>query len=221
MNEKATPAEMVAIEPAAKYSTMENYIPKDRQLVVNWPGLISIAGDRGYFPGCRLVTFRNYFPPIGLSAEDCGLLYGQSRTIDGASFDATTGTGWPSADDQLNAFAQHRGNLAIVDWRITNAGDIKCLITTQLDGDNLEDFQEAGRIMEIEMRRLREERAKRTAEAEEQKAKQAAEDAETMTLGRKAKEHNLLNKLRQLDEENADLKARLKTYEKAAKKGGK
>lgn len=194
-------AAMAGIEPSSKYSTLQEYVPRDRRLVVNWPGLISIAGDRGYFPGCRLVSFANDCCPQGLSIEDADALL---RQLEKASWVGVTSA------DQLNTFAQYRGNLAIVDWRIDNSGRIHCLITTQLDGENLEDFQEAGRILEIEMRRLREERAAKAAEQVEAASKKQADDAEVMVLGRKAKEHNLLGKLRELEEENFDLKRRIK-----------
>jgi hypothetical protein len=198
--------EAAGLEPAAKYSALQEYVPKDRKLVVNWPGLISVAGDRGYFPGCRLVAFHDREQPEGLDGENINDLYKHC----GAD-------GWPPAADQLNTFAQHYGNLAIVDWRIVGSS-IYCLITTQLDGDQLEDFQFAGRVLEQAMRERRAEREEQTKAAGEAAAAKEREDAEALALGRKAKEHNLMGKLRDLEEENADMKRRLKLLIKKAEK---
>jgi hypothetical protein len=211
------PAVMVGMEPSAKYSTMQEYVPKDRQLVINWPGLISVAGDRGYFPGCRMVRFEDFMTPVGLSTEDTSLLQKQclaaGPNLTWMTNDIQT---WPAAADQLNVFAQWRGNLNVVDWRIDNSGKYHLLITTQLDAENLEDFQFAGQVLERAMRERKEERAATREELKAAEAKAELEMRDLVEVGKKAREHNLFQKLRDLEVEVLELKRQVKQ----AKKGG-
>jgi hypothetical protein len=211
-------ADTASMEPSMKYNPLQEYVPKERRLVVDWPGLISIAGDRGYFPGCRMVRFTDGVAPDGLSEEDRERLREQLKPLN---------DGWASAADQLNVLCQWRGNLSIVDWRI-EGNSIWCVITLQLEAQQLEDFQEAGRILEIEMRRLKQERAEAGAKDQAKVQEEKGNDAMFLALGKKAHEHNLLGKLRELEEENAKLKGEKKElsavitkFEKAGPKKGK
>lgn len=196
-----TAADMVATEPAMKYSTIQEYYPKTRELMTNWPGLISVAGDRGYYPGCRMVFFLDTSGPQGLDREN------EKKLLD------AVGGLWGSAADQANAFFRTFGNLTVVDWRIFNVGHqlaIGMLITTQLDGKELQDFQEAGRRFELIIREVREEREKAEEAEAQASAKEQENIAELVALGRTAKEHNLIGKNRELEEQNADLARRIK-----------
>lgn len=206
MTDKLTAADMVATEPAMKYSTIQEYYPKTRELMTNWPGLISVAGDRGYYPGCRMVFFFNSYGPEGLDQAN------KAKLAEALGIGADD-TFWPGAADQANAFFKTFGNLTVVDWRIFNVNSglaLGMLITTQLDGKELQDFQEAGRRFELIIREVREEREKAEEAEALASAKEQENIAELVALGRTAKEHNLIGKNRELEEQNADLARRIK-----------
>lgn len=207
--ERVDPVDAISLEPSFKMGTPTTYVHKERKAVVGWPGLISLAGHRGYFPGCRAIEFRDREEPAGLTPEDLENLQKQAQA-EGHQLDLL------AAADQMNLYFHYRGNLSVVDFRITDYG-IMCLITTQLDARELEDFQEASRIMDNEMQRIRKERKEKEEITDKEKAEKERADKELMILGRKAKEFNLLEKLRELDDENLSLKRELKLLKRKEK----
>ena len=88
--------------------------------------------------------------------------------------------------------------LLVLDAKPGNSG-ITCIISTQLDDDDLEELQESQQFLEVHMRKWREERAKR----KEAEATSVAEIRRLAAIGKKVEEHNLLNKLRELEEKLA------------------
>lgn len=201
------PAEIVLTEPGIQHASFNNYSPgHTRKMTVEFPGHVTITGPRGYYPGCRAVSFYDGVEPEGLSEQDVAEL-----------LTACGGVEWPSAVEQVNTFFATHANLAFVDMSLQSDGHaISGMLTRQLDGKELQQFQEAATIMEATIADIRERDAKKEAEEESAQAKAEAERAELLALGKKAKDHNLLNRLKEQDEEIAKLKAELKALLKRA-----
>lgn len=206
---------LVTTEPGVNYSTPKQYIGKKRRLTVEWPGMVTITGPRGYYPGCRMVRFQDESAPEGLSSED---ILNLAEELGIAQPDSGTVV-WPGAVDQVNCYFEHRSNLAFVDMAMTSSGyAISGLITRQLDGKELDDFQEASQelqaLMDQRAAKRREEAAKEQAAAAEEASKEKA----YLEVGKTAVENNLLGQLKTLKKEVADLKAQNKALTSGALK---
>lgn len=162
-----------------------------KMLLDKYPGHISWASDRANFSGCRVVTF---YPgwASGLTPED-SKLFEQQR--EAALKDSEHGT---SPEGAMNLYFSTRANLLVVEM-VPHETGITCLITTQLDDEDLEELQESQQFLEVHMRKWREDRAKRR----EAEATSVAEIRRLAAIGKKVEEHNLLNKLRELEEKLA------------------
>lgn len=163
-----------------------------KMLLDKYPGHISWASDRANFSGCRVVTFYGG-GAVGLTPED-GKLFEQQ--CEAAFKDSEHGA---SPEDAMNLYFSTRANLLVVNMATGDGVTITCLITTQLDDEDLEELQESQQFLEVHMRKWREDRAKRR----EAEATSVAEIRRLAAIGKKVEEHNLLNKLRELEEKLA------------------
>lgn len=189
------PGEILAKLPASpKRETFEKVL-QDK-----WPGHISWANDRANFPGCRLITF-------GMQG-DVVVQYGMEPE-DGAEFEAQCLDTKPqNPEDAVNLYFAHRANLLVIDMKV-HADGITLMVTTQLDDEDLEAFEYAQHLMDAGMAEYRTMKAKEKAATEVK----IAENVKLIELGRKAKDHNLFEKLRTLEERNASLTRQLKDLE--------
>jgi hypothetical protein len=166
------------------------------------PGHINWASDRASFSGCRVISFTggNHAPPfqaLGLEKQD---LERYNEELD-AYINALEGDEFVSAADVANLYFSKRANLLVLHMEV-HADEVTFIITSQLDDDDLEEFQEVQRRVNLEMREWREEREKlRAADREKAQA-----DRKLIELGKKAQEHNLFEKLRKLEAEVERLK---------------
>lgn len=147
----ANPSEILSDAP--KYPTRENMM---KTVQDKMPGHISWASDRANFSGCRILTFRDG-DVFGLTPEDA-LRFKEELSND---------IDLPAAD-LMNAYFSTRANLLMVQAMPADVqGSIHVMITTQLDDDDLEEFQEVNRRVSLEMREWREKKAQqRMAEVE-------------------------------------------------------
>lgn len=202
--EHAQTPEQVEAEQV-KDSALKAYYPKARKAMSNWPGLVSVAGERGYYPGCRALTFHEK-PSYteGLTEEE----YAEWLK----EWDTEVHDSGPAA--QVNKFFEKYGNLTIVQLDVDDAGKWHMLVTTQLEKEELEDMQAAAEILDREMQKRRQEREEAMEEVKKQEREEAAENARLIALGKKAEEHNLLAKLKELAEQNEHLQKELKKLRK-------
>lgn len=164
-----------------------------------FPGHISWATDSANFSGCRIITFYDDLTASGLSADDAAVLDAQLAELSDEERD------YVMAADLMNLYFSKRANLLLVHM-VPSPEQITCLITTQLDEDDLAEFEEVQRRVQLDMREWREKRDKDREEA----AQAAREERRLIEVGRKAETYNLFAKLRELEEEVKALKAAAK-----------
>lgn len=178
------------------------------------PGHISFASDRANFGGCRIVTF-NHGTCDGLEAEDeekfevqvAAYCEGRSaevvETQTVGTNNAITGPTYvPTAVELVNLYFSTRANLLVLSITTDNNGAQTLLITNQLDDDDLAEFEEIQRRVQLDMREWREARAAR----KDAEAEVARENRRLVEVGKKAEQYNLFEKLRKLEAEIATLK---------------
>ena len=168
-----------------------------------FPGHISWATDSANFSGCRIITFYDDLTASGLSVDDAAQLEAQLEAqLAELSEDQRA---YMMAADLMNLYFSKRANLLLVHM-MPGTEQITCLITTQLDEDDLAEFEEVQRRVQLDMREWREKRDKDREEA----AQAAREERRLIEVGRKAETYNLFAKLRELEEEVKALKAAAK-----------
>lgn len=192
-------------DPAETYNPSTR-IPKRREFKVERPGNVNYAAPGGSYPGSRVVVFTRTMAE-GLEADD------EERFAQQMHEEPPQ-----SAADAMNLYFKHRANLLTVSVQggTDQHGNITLVVvfTNHLEGERLEHFQKYQEVVAQTMQKWEEEQeAKREAEEKKAKAK-ADEERALLDLGRKARDHNLLEKLRELDEENKKLKKQLKKEEK-------
>lgn len=175
-----------------------------------FPGHIAWATDRANFSGCRLVCF-SPGQVLGLTGED------EERFVkevadEAAALSLGRQESW-AAVELMNKYFSTRANLLVVQM-IPSGEDLYALVTTQLDEEDLEDFQEATRVTQIAMRESRARRAK----DREAKAEALREEQRLARVGRLAEEHNLSGRNRELVAENAELRKKLEELDAAGTK---
>ncbi len=190
-------------------------IPKRRDLILNRPGNINYAGERGSFPGCRLVEFTSQGGVNGLEEADFNKFRAQ---LDAAKVDGLADI---SASTVANLYFQHRANLLIVQATVDAGGSFWVLYTNQLEGDEMEDFQEYSRFVSAHMEEFREKRAAKRAKEQEAEEAIKAEAAQLIELGKKEKAGGFVARARRaedeverLSKELLKLKAKLQKLEK-------
>lgn len=193
-----TPPVVEPIEVAA------TTLPTRRAYVMNRPGHIAIAGPNGNFPGCKLLHVT-----VGVNKWDDGI----DPTID-AKIREALGAGEEDTINPVayvNEFFRQQGGLLVVDLHVHQDGAVSVLYTNQLEGEELEEFQEFSHTVSAHMQEWRRKRDEAKAEEEQKKLRVEADARELLELGKKAKEHNLFGKLR-------DLEAKLKDVADSSKK---
>ena len=218
-----------AIDPA-DLSMREEDARKDgrrrfKKLAKGAPGDIRLVNKQGILSqGTRAVQFENCEWPVGLDEQEEADF--EKELIEAAAEEGdpdNDGTAeWAvaglSAVEQLNLYFAHRANRTLAEiYPSADGTSILCFIDVFLDGEALDDFEEHSDElvrMLAEKRRVREEaKAKRDAE----KAAAEAQDKADLELGRKVREHNVIEKAREADEK---LKAIRKAANRLAQKHG-
>lgn len=188
------PSEVLATLPAGPSREQTEKTLHDK-----YPGHIAWATDRANFSGCRAVSFYNG-GWSGLTRADDDLFIAQAADAVDAVYawydqheleeEADDTEYVMPAEDLMNLYFSTRANLLVVQQGFTADGDIKLLITTQLDAEDLEDFQAIQQETQVGLRKMREKRAARYAE---QRRAQIEHDR-LAEVGRKYEEnlkHNL------------------------------
>ena len=165
-----------------------------------YPGHISWASDRANFSGCRSIRFA-MGTAFGLEAADGKKFVAEME-------EAKLGES-ASTEAVMNLYFSKRANLLVVDSK-PDCGDVVLLVTTQLDDEDLEEFQEVQTRVNLEMREWREARETRR-EAERAKIH---EDMRLIEVGRKAETYNLNGRYEDVLAENKALKSKLAFHEK-------
>lgn len=197
-------AHFTSTDPAEIHSTPP-YRPTREQTLKTvqdkWPGHITIASDRASFSGCRVISFKDY-GAMGLETEDAHLFNEQMTELLQGGIDEGIENPMLDPADQMNLYFSKRTNLLVLDWKITNEGEITAIITTQLDAEDLEEMREVNTRVNLEMREWREKRAKEKAERQAE----AMEERRLIEVGRTAETYNLAGRVRELEAELAELR---------------
>lgn len=224
-----------AIDPADT-SLREEDARKDgrrrfKKLAKGAPGDIRLVNKQGILSqGTRAVQFENYEWPVGLDEQEEADF--EKEAVDAANeyVDEEEGDTRLDPDDgaeaarmftaveQLNLYFSHRANRTLAEiYPSADGTSILCFIDVFLDGEDLDDFQEHSeeltRLLADKKRIRAEEKAKR----DEEKAAKEQQDKADMELGRKVREHNLIEKAREADEK---LRAIRKAANRLAQKHG-
>lgn len=169
------PSEVLATQPQQPTREQTEKTVHDK-----YPGHIAWATDRANFAGCRAIRFATG-GVFGLEKKDAGNFALEC-------VEAKLGEDTP-AEEFMNLYFSTRANLLIVQMGYAE-DEIAALITTQLDEEDLEDFEAVRQSQQVAMREAREKRAARHAEAR----KAVLEEKRLAEVGRKYEEnlkHNL------------------------------
>ena len=196
--------------PSDMLSTATTAIPKEREFVIKRPGNINIAGERGNYPGCRVIGF-GPSATEGLEEADAKAFEEQLREFYKASARPIT------APDAANLYFKHRANMLVVNQSVDVNGTIWCWVTNQLEDEALEDFLEFSKDWEDYSSKRRTEREEARKEANKAKEEAAKEEKALAALGRKARDHNLLGKLEELTAQLEETRKELNKLKKAKK----
>lgn len=179
-------------------------IPRKRELVLKRPGNINFVGDKGSFPGARLISFESTSTsegkPVhafGLEEED--LLKFRDQVEDERKV-TEVGPADFRPEELVNLYFKHRANLLVLHVEHT-LSSVRVLFTNQLEDDEIDEFQEASKFLEDHMQAYREKKAAKQREAATAKAEAEAELKELAELGRKEREFNFIAQVRELKEE--------------------
>ena len=166
----------------------------ERVLMDKLPGYIPDVSGGAQMPGCRLITFKSNGTISGLPDE----LYSDFLSKSAFSSD-------PS--ENINKFFQLYANYILVKMFPDGFGGVFVEYTSMLNTEDTNDLQEIAAEQRKAMNTKR--IARRNAAEAVEKAKQA-EIAELLELGRKAKEHNLMERLKEYESNITELKRELK-----------
>lgn len=184
------PEEVLSQTP--KYPTREQTL---KAVQDKYPGHITWATDRGSFSGGREIYFGSGYVE-GLEEEDRAIFEAQCKE----KF-----KGPAPSSDLANLYFSKRANLLVVDRQVTDDG-IAYIITTQLDAEDLEEFEEVQKRVQLDMREWRERREKDKQQALED----AAEERRLIEVGRKAETYAVFKRNRELEDEVTELRKQLK-----------
>jgi hypothetical protein len=192
------PAMVVAASP-------HTLLPKKREVVMFRPGNINVAGDRGNYPGCRAICFGGGVDVKGLEKEDYDKFLLQMQEA-GAFRDG-------SPEFSANLYFKHRANMLTVSESADSNGQLHYLVTNQLEDVELEDFMDFSREWEAHSAERKEARQLRKREEAEAAQKKDAEIRALAEIGKKVRDHNMLEKFKQQEEELESLKKKLRKLE--------
>lgn len=192
MSDNEVAASVETLSDQAQGPTREQ---TQKTLMDKYPGHISWATDRANFSGCRMIEFRNH-DVVGLERADA------ERFIAEVQAGADPERAFPlEAVEVMNLYFSTRANLLIIDLNVTVTG-IVCLITTQLDDEDLQMMEDVRQLNQVAMREIQ---IKRDAAREARRA-QEKEDKRLLAWAKQAEAHNLAGRLRELEQENAQLR---------------
>lgn len=218
-----------AIDPA-DLSMREEDARKDgrrrfKKLAKGAPGDIRLVNKQGILSqGTRAVQFENTEWPVGLDEQEEADF--EKELIEAAAEEDdpdNDGTAeWAvaglSAVEQLNLYFAHRANRTLAEiYPSADGTSILCFIDVFLDGEALDDFQEHSEELTRMLADKQRVRAEAKAAAEAEKRAAEAQDKADLELGRKVREHNVIEKAREADEK---LKAIRKAANRLAQKHG-
>lgn len=218
-----------AIDPA-DLSMREEDARKDgrrrfKKLAKGAPGDIRLVNKQGILSqGTRAVQFENTEWPVGLDEQEEADF--EKELIEAAADEGdpdNDGTAeWAvaglSAVEQLNLYFAHRANRTLAEiYPSADGTSILCFIDVFLDGEALDDFQEHSEELTRMLADKQRVRAEAKAAAEAEKRAAEAQDKADLELGRKVREHNVIEKAREADEK---LKAIRKAANRLAQKHG-
>lgn len=184
-------------DPAQTYNPSTR-LPAKRELKVTRPGNINFAAPGGSYPGSRIITV--YDNGIqGLEVDDGMKLVDQAN-------DEKPG----NAAEWANLYFKHRANLLTTAVVPTFDGGLVILFTNHLEGERLEYFQKYQSVVSETMEKWEAEQQEKRAKEEEVINARVAENNALIELGRKARDHNLLAKLKELDGQVTKMKKLLK-----------
>lgn len=196
-----------------------------KKLTKGAPGEIRMTNKQGLLSqGTRAVMFVDEELPDGLDDEEAADF--EQELIESAAAENdedNDGTAeWAvaglSATEQLNLYFSHRANRTLAEiYPSADGRSLLCFIDVFLSGEDLDDFQEHSE----ELVRLLGEKRRQRAEAKEKEAQekltQEQRDKADLELGRKVREHNVIEKAREAEEK---LKAIRKAANRLAQKHG-
>lgn len=184
-------------DPAQVYNPSTR-LPAKRELKVTRPGNINYAAPGGSYPGSRIIVACD-FGIQGLEVDD-GM-----KLADQANDERPK-----NAAEWANLYFKHRANLLTVAVTPTFDGGLVIMFTNHLEGERLEYFQKYQSVVSETMEKWEAEQQEKRAKEEEAANARVAETNALIELGRKARDHNLLAKLKELDGQVAKMKKLLK-----------
>ncbi len=223
--------EMVVVDPADTSMATEDGRKAGRRrfkkLARGAPGDIRMVNKQGILSqGTRAVVFYDGELPEGLSAEEDAdfaaeileALAMENGVEPEGSGDGEAAAAFFTAAEQLNIYFAGRANRTLAEvYPSADGSRILCFIDVFLDNEDLDDFEatveEVTRAMEVSKRK----RAEAKEAIAEARAAQEQQDKDDLNLGRKVREHNLIEKARQADEQ---VKAIRRAANKLAQKHG-
>lgn len=184
-------------DPAQVYNPSTR-LPAKREMKVTRPGNINYAAPGGSYPGSRvIVVYDNGIQ--GLEVDDGMKLVEQAND-----------EGPENAAEWANLYFKHRANLLTVAVTPTFDGGLVIMFTNHLEGERLEYFQKYQSVVSETMEKWEAEQQEKRAKEEEAANARVAETNALIELGRKARDHNLLAKLKELDGQVTKMKKLLK-----------
>jgi len=176
----------------------------ERVLMDKLPGFVSDISQGSQWPGCRFIEFRPMGQIVGLQKDMLDYYY--ERTPDHSKLTPVEG---------VNRFFELFANYMLVRFEVTTHASIIIEYTSMLDNDDTQDLQEVSAEIRKAMNKKRAERKVAQREAD---AKAKAEHDELITLGRTAKDQNIIEKNREYINEIHDLRATVKELKRKAGK---
>lgn len=206
--------ETVVVDPADTSMATEDGRKAGRRrfkkLARGAPGDIRMVNKQGILSqGTRAVVFYDGELPEGLSpdededfAKEILEANADGRDADVVETDPEQAAAYFTAAEQLNIYFAGRANRTLAEvYPSADGSRILCFIDVFLDNEDLDDFEatveEVTRAMEVSKRK----RAEAKEAIAEAKAAQEQQDKDDLNLGRKVREHNLIEKARQADEQ--------------------
>lgn len=195
-----------------------------KKLAKGAPGEIRMTNKQGLLSqGTRAVMFRDGLFPEGLDEEEADDF--DREVVDAANeledVEATTAEEALllfTAVEQLNLYFSHRANRTLAEiYPTANGTALLCFIDVFLSGEDLDDFQEHSEELVRLLGEKRRQRAEAKEKADADKAAQEQQDKADLELGRKVREHNVVEKAREAEEK---LKAIRKAANRLAQKHG-
>ena len=195
-----------------------------KKLAKGAPGEIRMTNKQGLLSqGTRAVMFVDGELSQGLDDEeeadfDQEIVEAANKLEGVDSTDAGICVTYFTATEQLNLYFSHRANRTLAEiYPSADGRALLCFIDVFLSGEDLDDFQEHSEELVRLLGEKRRQRAEAKEKADAEKAAQEQQDKADLELGRKVREHNVVEKAREAEEK---LKAIRKAANRLAQKHG-